>query len=98
MNRGVEINICSVSRNHNQGTQTIMLYATKPDKLLEVSTKFMRDHSQFLVKKEQQALEVNHKFNISIKKDVWKMDTMCNLYETMTITQTVNDRHKLWQS
>ena len=70
MNRGVEFKICSVPRNQNQGTQTIMLYATKPDKLLEVSNKFMRDHSQFLVKKEQQALEVHHKFNISIKKNV----------------------------
>ena len=62
MNRGVEINICSVSRNHNQGTQTSMLYATKPDKLLEVSNKFMRDHSQFVVKKEQQVLDSNNIF------------------------------------
>ena len=43
-----------------------------------------------MVKKEQLALEVNHKFNISIKKGVRKIDTMCNLYETMTITQTVS--------
>ena len=38
------IKIYNVSKNQNQGTQIILLSATKPDEVLEVSTRFMRDH------------------------------------------------------
>ena len=88
MSSGVEIKICSVAGNHNQGTQTIMLYATKPDMLLEMSTKFMKDHSQFMVKKEQDARQVIHKFYLSIKREDWTLDTMRDLYETVITTTT----------
>ena len=38
--------------------------------------------------KEQQALEVIHKFYISIKRKEWKLDTVCDLYETVTINNS----------
>ena len=94
MSSGVEIKICSVTRNHKQGTQTIMLYANKPDKLWKVSTKFMRDHSQVLIKKEEQAQQVIHKFYLSIKREEWTLDTMRDLYETVT-TNYNNTRNKV---
>ena len=94
MSSGVEIKICSVPGNHNQGTQTIMLYATKPDMLLEMSTKFMKDHSQFMVKKEQDARQVIHKFYLSIKREDWTLDTMRDLYETV-ITNYNNTRNEV---
>ena len=94
MSSGVKIKICSVPGNHNKGTQTIMLYATKPDMLLEMSTKFMKDHSQFMVKKEQDARQVIHKFYLSIKREDWTLDTMRDLYETV-ITNYNNTRNEV---
>lgn len=36
--------IYNVPKNQNQETQIILLSATKPDKVLEMCTRFMRDH------------------------------------------------------
>ena len=45
-------------KNQNLETQIILLYASKQDKLVEVSARLMRDHNQVMVKKEQQAWQV----------------------------------------
>ena len=90
LNRGMKIKIYRVPKNQNQENQIILLYATKQDKLLELSTRFVRDYSKFMVKKEQQAWQVIHLLYISIRREEWRLDTMCNLYETVTITLTAS--------
>ena len=74
MSSEVEIKICNVPRDHNLGTQTIMLYAIEPDKLLEVSTRFTRGHGQFMVMTEKKARQVIYKFYLSIRREEW---TLC---------------------
>ena len=82
--------IYSVPKNQNQETQIILLSATKPDKVLEVSTWFMRDHIWFMITREEQALEVILQIYIYVKREECKQATMCDLYENVTITQTVS--------
>merc|ERR1711872_530185 len=85
-------------RHLNQEIQVILLSATMPDEVLEVTSRFMRDPIRILVKKEELTLEGIRQFYISVEREEWKLDTLCDLYETLTITQAVifsNTRRKV---
>ena len=68
-----------------------------PD-ILDLTTKFMRDAVRILVKKDELTLEGIRQFYVAIEKEEWKLDTLCDLYETLTITQAIiycNTRRKV---
>lgn len=48
----------------------ILLSATMPQEVLEVTTKFMRDPIRILVKKEELTLEGIRQFYINVEKEV----------------------------
>ena len=76
----------------------VLLSATMPQDVLEVTTKFMRDPVRILVKKAELTLEGIKQFYIAVEKEDWKLDTLSDLYETVTITQAVifcNTRRKV---
>jgi len=79
-------------------TQVVLLSATMPEEVLQVTEKFMRDPVRILVKKEELTLEGIKQFFIAVEKEDWKLDTLSDLYETVTITQAVifcNTRRKV---
>ncbi|KAG6857607.1 hypothetical protein H0H87_010175 [Tephrocybe sp. NHM501043] len=79
-------------------TQVALFSATMPVEVLEVSKKFMRDPVRILVKRDELTLEGIKQFYIAVEKEDWKLDTLCDLYETITITQAVifcNTRRKV---
>merc|ERR1712080_793136 len=89
LSRGFKDQIYDVFRHLNQEIQVILLSATMPQEVLEVTTRFMRDPVRILVKKEELTLEGIRQFYISVEREEWKLDTLCDLYETLTITQAV---------
>ncbi|KAF8753506.1 Type III restriction enzyme, res subunit [Rhizoctonia solani] len=79
-------------------TQVVLLSATMPADVLEVTKKFMREPIRILVKRDELTLEGIKQFYIAVEKEEWKLDTLCDLYETVTITQAVifcNTRRKV---
>lgn len=69
-----------------------------PQDVLEVTKRFMREPINILVKKEELTLEGIKQFFVLIEREEWKFDTLCDLYETLTITQAVifcNTRRKV---
>ncbi len=81
-----------------QDTQVVLLSATMPADVLEVTKKFMREPVRILVKRDELTLEGIKQFYIAVEKEEWKLDTLCDLYETVTITQAVifcNTRRKV---
>jgi len=98
LSRGFKDQIYDVFRMLNEEIQVILLSATMPAEVLEVTTRFMRDPVRILVKKEELTLEGIRQFYISVEREEWKLDTLCDLYETLTITQAVifcNTRRKV---
>ena len=69
--------------------QVVLLSATMPAEVLEVTTRFMREPIRILVKKEELTLEGIRQFYVSVEREEWKLDTLCDLYETLTITQVI---------
>ncbi len=57
LSRGFKDQIYDVFRHLNSNIQVVLLSATMPAEVLEVTTRFMRDPIRILVKKEELTLE-----------------------------------------
>jgi len=98
LSRGFKDQIYDVFRRLPANIQVILLSATMPVDVLEVTKRFMRSPINILVKKEELTLEGIKQFYINVEKEEWKLETLTDLYETMTITQAViflNTRRKV---
>jgi translation initiation factor 4A len=98
LSRGFKDQIYDVFQRLPPSTQVVLLSATMPAEVMEVTTKFMRDPIRILVKKDELTLEGIKQFYIAVEKEEWKLDTLSDLYETVTITQAVifcNTRRKV---
>ncbi|VAI79010.1 unnamed protein product [Triticum turgidum subsp. durum] len=63
--------------------------ATMPPEALEITRKFMNKPVRILVKRDELTLEGIKQFYVNVEKEEWKLDTLCDLYETLAITQSV---------
>uniref|UniRef100_A0AAR2IJV0 RNA helicase n=1 Tax=Pygocentrus nattereri TaxID=42514 RepID=A0AAR2IJV0_PYGNA len=98
LSRGFKDQIYEIFQKLSSEIQVILLSATMPQEVLDVTSKFMREPVRILVKKEELTLEGIRQFYINVEKEEWKLDTLCDLYETLTITQAVifiNTRRKV---
>lgn len=98
LSRGFKDQIYDIFKKLSPTVQVILLSATMPTDVLEVTTKFMRDPIRILVKKEELTLEGIKQFYVDVSKEEWKLETLCDLYDTLSITQAViflNTRRKV---
>ncbi|KAJ3415011.1 translation initiation factor eIF4A [Chytridiales sp. JEL 0842] len=98
LSRGFKDQIYDIFQLLPPSTQVVLLSATMPTDVLEVTKKFMRDPVRILVKRDELTLEGIKQFYVAVEKEEWKLDTLCDLYETVTITQAVifcNTRRKV---
>jgi len=98
LSRGFKDQIYDVFKFMPAEIQVILLSATMPPEVLEVTKRFMREPVRILVKKDELTLEGIRQFYINVEKEEWKLETLCDLYETVSITQAVifcNTRRKV---
>lgn len=95
----------------------MLISATLPHEILEMTSKFMTDPIRILVKRlvfsssllflrflnlffrfyllvyicysDELTLEGIKQFFVAVEREEWKFDTLCDLYDTLTITQAV---------
>ena len=89
LNKGFKEQIYDVYRYLPPETQVVLVSATLPQEVLEMSSKFMTDPIRILVKRDELTLEGIKQFFVAVEKEEWKFDTLCDLYDTLTITQAV---------
>lgn len=80
-----------------ESVQICLFSATMPLEVLDVTQRFLRDPIHVLVKKDELTLEGIKQFYIAIGREEWKLDTLCDLYGSLAITQAIiycNTRHK----
>jgi len=78
--------------------QVALFSATMPSDALELTRKFMREPAVILVKRDELTLDGIKQFYVAVEREEWKLDTLCDLYETLTITQAIiycNTRRKV---
>ena len=98
LSRGFKDQIYDVFKFLPESVQVALFSATMPSEVLEVTNRFMRDPIRILVKRDELTLEGIRQFYIAIEQEEWKLETLCDLYETLTITQAIiycNTRRKV---
>ncbi|EIW66570.1 hypothetical protein TREMEDRAFT_57751 [Tremella mesenterica DSM 1558] len=89
LNKGFKDQIYDIYRYLPPATQVVVVSATLPHDVLEMTTKFMTDPIRILVKRDELTLEGIKQFFVAVEKEEWKLDTLMDLYDTLTITQAV---------
>lgn len=69
--------------------QVVVVSATLNKDIIEVTKKFMTDPVKILVKQDEISLEVIKQYQVNVDKEEWKFDTLCDLYDSLTINQCV---------
>jgi len=102
LSKGFKDQIYDVYRYLPPATQVVLISATLPNEILEMTQKFMTEPIRILVKRDELTLEGIKQFFVAVEREEWKFDTLCDLYDTLTITQAVifcNTRKKVeWLS
>ncbi len=63
--------------------------ATLSDECLAITKFFMENPISIFVKSEELTLEGIKQYYINVEKEDWKLDVLCDLYESITVAQTV---------
>lgn len=98
LSQGFKMQIYDIYRYLPASTQVVLVSATLPNDVLDMTDKFMTDPVRILVKRDELTLEGIKQFFVAVEKEEWKFDTLCDLYDTLTITQAVifcNTRRKV---
>jgi ATP-dependent RNA helicase len=89
LNQGFKEQIYDIYRYLPPMTQVVVVSATLPREILEMTKKFMNDPIRILVKRDELTLEGIKQFFVAVEKEQWKFDTLCDLYDSLTISQAV---------
>lgn len=98
LSRGFQEQIHNIFKYLPNDVQVAIFSATMPPDVLDVTDKFMNDPHRVLVKRDELTLEGIRQFYVAVEREEWKLDTLCDLYETITITQAIiycNTRRKV---
>jgi len=98
LSRGFKDQIYDIYQLLPPKLQVGLFSATLPPEALDITRKFMNKPVRILVKRDELTLEGIKQFYVNVDKEEWKLETLCDLYETLTITQSVifaNTRRKV---
>jgi len=70
-------------------TRVAIFSATMPEEAIEITKKFMKNPQHILVKKDQVTLEGLKQYYVYVEDPTWKLDTLCDLYESLSISQAI---------
>ncbi|CAI2370722.1 unnamed protein product [Moneuplotes crassus] len=89
LSRGFKDQVYDIYKFLPYDTQWVVVSATLPQEILDMTKKFMNDPIKILVKRDELSLDGIKQFFIDVDKDEHKFATLCDLYDTLTITQSV---------
>mmetsp|Transcript_48757 Transcript_48757/g.89931 ORF Transcript_48757/g.89931 Transcript_48757/m.89931 type:complete len:394 (+) Transcript_48757:63-1244(+) len=89
LSKGFKDQLYEIFKMLPSDVQVCLFSATMAPEVLDLTSKFMRDPVRILVKKDELTLEGINQYYVAIEKEEWKLDTLCDLYETLTISQCI---------
>ena len=89
LNAGFKEQIYDIYRALPFEVQVVLISATMPREVLDLTKQFMTSPVRVLVKRDELTLEGIKQFFVAVEKEDWKFETLCDLYDTLTITQAV---------
>mmetsp|Transcript_5947 Transcript_5947/g.8948 ORF Transcript_5947/g.8948 Transcript_5947/m.8948 type:complete len:413 (+) Transcript_5947:70-1308(+) len=89
LSKGFKEQIYEIYRYLPPHCQVVLISATMPQEVLEMTKKFMNDPIKILVKRDELTLDGIRQFFIAVEREEWKFDTLCDLYDSLVVTQAV---------
>jgi len=89
LGRGFKDQIYNVFQKIPTNVQVALFSATMSPETLEITENFMNDPVKILVKQEEVTLEGIRQFYINCERREWKLDTLVDLYDTLSIGQAM---------
>ena len=89
LTKGFKEQIYEIYKTLPAGAQVVVVSATLTPEVLEMTNKFTTDPVKILVKRDDVTLKGIKQYYIQCEKEDWKFDTLCDLYDNLTITQAV---------
>lgn len=89
LSRGFQEQIYNIYRLLPAQFQNVLISATMPNDVLRVTNSIMKNPVMILVKKDELTLEGIKQFFIDVDEEQYKILTLCDIYETLTVSQTV---------
>ncbi|KAM9960579.1 hypothetical protein ACTFIW_009722 [Dictyostelium discoideum] len=86
---GFQQQINDVYRYLPNGTQIVLVSATLTQDVVSMTEKFMTKPVRILLKRDELTLDGIKQFFVSVEKEDWKFGTLCDIYDSLTITQAV---------
>ncbi|KAK5575821.1 hypothetical protein RB653_006955 [Dictyostelium firmibasis] len=86
---GFQQQINDVYRYLPNGTQIVLVSATLTQDVVTMTDKFMTKPVRILLKRDELTLDGIKQFFVSVEKEDWKFGTLCDIYDSLTITQAV---------
>ncbi len=100
LSKGFSEQIQKIFMYLNKDVQIALFSATIPNEILNITGEFMNDPYKILIKNEELTLEGMNQYCILLEKEMYKYDTLCDLYGTLGISQAIiycNTRKKVHQ-
>lgn len=89
LSKGFLDQIHSIIREIPSKTKVALFSATLPPEVLDLSQKIITNPINIMVKKEELTLEGIKQFYVAVEKKAYKIDTLIDLYETISVTQCI---------
>jgi translation initiation factor 4A len=80
---------CILSLGFPKTTQVALLSATMVPEVVEIARSLLRNPTQILLPAEEVTLEGIKQFFVLVERDDHKLDTLCDLYEQLSISQAL---------
>eukprot|EP00439_Symbiodinium_sp_Y106_P051345 s6702_g6.t2 len=94
--KGFKEQVYSIRRSLPERLQTVLVSATLPEEVLEMTQDFMKKPFRLLVKREDLSLQGIRQFYVSVEKEEWKFDTLCDIFDSVTVAPGNNKKKVDW--
>ena len=89
LSKGFKEQIQNVFKELKNDVQVTIFSATMPPEVLQLTTLFMKNPINILVKNDEVTLEGIKQYYINVEKEEYKFETLCDLYMSLSVAQSI---------
>ncbi|KAH7824863.1 putative ATP-dependent RNA helicase eIF4A [Monocercomonoides exilis] len=98
LSQGFKDKIVEINSNLPKNTQTVLLSATMPQEIIEITRQILNDPVQILVPGDELTLDGLRQFYVAVEKEEFKEEALFDLFDSVQVAQCVifcNSRRKV---
>lgn len=98
LGKGFKDQIHDIYRYLPPTCQNVLVSATLPKDVLDITDKFMTEPVKILVKRDELTVETIRQYYVAVDKEEWKFDTLCDFFEMLNVSHSIifcNTRKKV---